>query len=76
MGDTEFGYDEAAAEVDRHGVIPFFDADVEDVGYAFAVAGVDDYDVGSLVVVLGDFFYEAVEVGFLGYVALVRRDSP
>lgn len=69
----KFGDDERASKVDIDRVIPFFDADVEDIACPFAVACVDYQDIGMLAMLLFDFIEQTAKVSFLADVALMRR---
>lgn len=60
MWDREFSEDKAGAEVDVDGVVPFVEADVEDIACPLAVACVDDEDIWVMAVSLFDLVEETV----------------
>lgn len=69
----KLGDDERTSKVDVDRVIPFFDADIEDITCPLSVPSVDYQDIGMLAVLLFDFIEQTAKVFFFTDVALVRR---
>jgi len=72
--DRELCDKEARAEVDVDGVVPLFDADIEDIARALAISRIYDEDVWVLSMLLLNLVEETLQVIVFGYIALVGAE--